>query len=415
MSVVINTNYAATIAANNLAASSTTLQRSLNRLASGSKIVNPQDDAAGLAVSMKLSSTARRQSAASANIGNAVSYLQTQDGALQVAGKVLNRISELKTLNADPTKNSDDLANYQAEFAELQAQLTSLSNEKFNGIALFGTSKLQISSAADGETIAVGGANLNGTSTTTLLGAGATSLTEFSTISGSPTVSGGVLTMPAGTEIKANGTYTGPFEITFEARSGGVGEHFDLSTFSGSPGSPDLALFDYSNVNDTNWHSVRVAVAADGSAQAFMDGSSTPYFSSTSWSGGSTELYLKSFTGSSIDLRNIQVTQGTASATSTVAGATNLTALDLADVTGAIQQVATLRATNGAEQSRLGFAAEVLAVNQANIEAANSRIMDVDVAQESTQLARYNILVQSGTAMLSQANQSAQMALRLLG
>jgi flagellin len=74
-----------------------------------------------------------------------------------------------------------------------------------------------------------------------------------------------------------------------------------------------------------------------------------------------------------------------------------------------------MRANNGAEQSRLGFAGEVLTVNKANLEAANSRITDVDVAQESTQLARWNILVQSGTAMLSQANQSAQVALRLIG
>ena len=80
----------------------------------------------------------------------------------------------------------------------------------------------------------------------------------------------------------------------------------------------------------------------------------------------------------------------------------------------AIQNVATMRAQNGAEQSRLGFAAELLTVNKANLEAASSRIMDVDVAEESTQLARWNILVQSGTAMLSQANQSAQTALKLL-
>jgi flagellin len=73
-----------------------------------------------------------------------------------------------------------------------------------------------------------------------------------------------------------------------------------------------------------------------------------------------------------------------------------------------------MRATNGSEQSRLGFATELVTVNKANLESATSRITDVDVAQESTQLARWNILVQSGTAMLSQANQSSQIALKLL-
>src|SRR6185312_3456859 len=112
MSVVINTNFAATVAANNLAASNDMLQKSLNRLSSGSKIVSPADDAGGLAVSMKLSASARRQGAVSQNIGNSVSFLQTQDGVLSVTGKVLVRMGELKTLYNDPTKNVDDQANY---------------------------------------------------------------------------------------------------------------------------------------------------------------------------------------------------------------------------------------------------------------------------------------------------------------
>jgi flagellin len=76
--------------------------------------------------------------------------------------------------------------------------------------------------------------------------------------------------------------------------------------------------------------------------------------------------------------------------------------------------VATLRATNGAAQSRLGFESDLVTTNKANLEAANSRIVDVDVAQESTQLARWNTLVQAGTSMLSQANSSSQTALKLL-
>ena len=83
MSVVINTNYAATVASNNLAASNSMLQKSLNRLSSGTKIVNPADDAGGLAVSMKLSAAAKRSGAAATNIGNAISLLQSQDGVLK--------------------------------------------------------------------------------------------------------------------------------------------------------------------------------------------------------------------------------------------------------------------------------------------------------------------------------------------
>ena len=254
MPVVINTNYAATVASNNLSASNKALQASLNRLSSGSKIVNPSDDAGGLAVSMKLSAAAKRQGAAATNISNAISFLQTQDGVLKVVGKMLDRMSELATLNMDPTKSSSDKANYNSEFTALQAEITLLDAETFNGISL----KSAI------------------TTNTTEAGGGAVTTTA--------------VTMPSSLVI---GTLSG--------------------------------------------------------------------------------------------------------------------------VTTAIETLATARANNGAKQSVLGFASEVLTVNKANLEAASSRINDVDVAEESTQLARWNILVQSGTAMLAQANQSAQVALKLIG
>jgi flagellin len=83
-------------------------------------------------------------------------------------------------------------------------------------------------------------------------------------------------------------------------------------------------------------------------------------------------------------------------------------------ITNAIQTLANLRATNGSEQVRMTFAADMLAINKTNLESANSRISDVDVAAESANLARLNILQQAGTAMLAQANQSTQSILRLL-
>src|SRR5690606_7204547 len=152
MSVVINTNSAATVATNNLTASNSMLQKSLNRLSSGSKIVSPADDAGGLAVSMKLSAAARRSGAAVINVSNTISYLQTQDGVLKVAGKVLDRISELRTLYDDPTKNANDLANYDSEFTSLKAQLDSLTSEKFNSNSLFGTTTLEVAVTEDGST-----------------------------------------------------------------------------------------------------------------------------------------------------------------------------------------------------------------------------------------------------------------------
>ena len=86
----------------------------------------------------------------------------------------------------------------------------------------------------------------------------------------------------------------------------------------------------------------------------------------------------------------------------------------IGNITDAIQHVATERAKLGASQSRLELAATTLSVEYENLSSAISRIRDVDVAKESTQLAKYNILVQSGTSMLAQANQSPQSVLKLL-
>lgn len=412
MSVVINTNYSATIASNNLATSSSLLQRSLNRLSSGSKIVSPSDDAGGLAVSTKFRAAVNRQRAAATNIGNAVSFLQTQDGALKITGKILDRVGELKTLAGDPTKNASDIANYNAEFAALQTQLTALGSEKFNGVSLFGSSGLSVATSEDGASpITAQGINL--------LGAGAPSSfsdtfanfnnwTNTSTGAGTATPGSGV-TFADGSgaaSITSKATFSGATTIQFDIASGDaqidLGGTF-LNGFIGFGGS-----------------TIKLVLDGTGNMQTFVDGSSIG-----STGGQPTSGLLKLYavpTGQggsgAARITNFSVTSaGGSGGTGNVADVTSagsLAALNLTSVTGAIADVATFRAQNGASQSQLGYAAELLSVNMANLEAATSRITDVDVAEESTQLARYNILVQSGTAMLSQANQTAQIALKLL-
>jgi flagellin len=99
-----------------------------------------------------------------------------------------------------------------------------------------------------------------------------------------------------------------------------------------------------------------------------------------------------------------------------VAGVTTIdgTSTTTTAIKDAIDLVAGARAQNGAETSRLSFSADLLATSRTNLEAANSRIVDTDVALESTRLARNSILVQAGSAMLAQANAASQSVLRLL-
>ena len=285
MSVVINTNSAATSAAYNLSNTNVNLQRSLNRLSSGSRINSSFDDAGGLAVSMKMSASIRRTDATLANVNNSLSFLQTQDGVLKTADKILNRMSELATLAQDVTKAPADLALYDTELSQLKGQLNLMVGEEFNGISLFDAGA------------SAGSAGMDVAST----------LTVVTSHDGDQTV--------------------GITQVDLEFISASVG------TASGDG----------------------MDISSNAGAQTAVD--------------------------------TIQT---------------------------AIQNLATLRANNGAEQSRLTFAADMLAVNKTNLESANSRILDVDVADESTKLARYNILQQAGTAMLAQANHSTQSILRLI-
>lgn len=266
--MVINTNVSAQSSARLLAESSALLSKSLARLSSGSKIVSPEDDVAGLAVSMRFDAQINRINAAATNVANAISFSQTQDGFLQKVSKALDRMSELAILAQDVTKTDTDRALYQKEFAALGAYINDLATKDFNGVSLFNGDTLAVTTDSDANTFSMAGVDLTDTK------------------------------------------YT-------DATSS------DISTTTG-------------------------AIAA------------------------------------------------------------------LAAVKDAIEQLATDRATIGSNIARLTKYSEQLGVLRDNLTAANSRIKDVDVAEESTRFARYNILVQAGTAMLAQANANPQTALRLL-
>ncbi len=304
MAITVNTNTTATLASINLNQSNAALRTSLNRLSSGKQIVSPADDAGGLAVSMKLSAALKRGQGVDKNISNAISYAQTQDGALSVAANILDRMSELRTLADDVTKNTSDIQNYDTEFQQLRNQLANIASEQFNGISLF-----------TGSGTAFQGNSADST----------TQLTVYTTEAGSP---------------------------------GGV-------TISLTKATLIAAL----NVNGTSGTTNQV---------------NTTYAENDNLAA-------------------------------TTASTTFISLFTVDEITKAIENVATLRADNGALTSRLQFAQEQLNTNNANIEAANSRIIDVDVAKESTSFARYNVLVQSGSAMLAQANGLSAIALQLLG
>jgi flagellin len=420
MSLVINTNSSASFASMNLGESNRMLQRSLARLSSGSKIVSPADDAGGLAVSMKLEAALRRTDAAGSNVANATSFLQTQDGSLKTAGKVLERIAELKTLSMDATKSAADKANYQTEFVALKSELTNMAGNTFNGVALFGSSNLSVATSEDGTaTVTLDGVELLGTPAFPALSENFSNLSNWSTqvIGGL----GGSVSNPSNSLVLNSGTGAVVSATTNDSFSGAFEVNLDFTYVGNLTGNPFTVAFGgselFSWVNTAASHSLRIVYDGAGTATTYLDGSSTPHSinSGVSASSGAIQLSSVGGVGGSVTIRNFNVTStDSAGGVGGVTGAAALDSLALSDVTAALQSVATFRANNGAQQSRLGYAAEMLGINKANIEAANSRIVDVDVAHESTTLARNSILVQASTAMLAQANSATRSALRLL-
>ena len=137
MSLYISTNEGAVTANYHLGRNSANLQKSMQRLASGSRINRPSDDAGGLAVSMKLQAAINRLAGAEKNIQNGVSFLEVQDGILESIGTIVDRMSELKGLSRDVMKNANDQKTYNREFKDLQVQLKDMINGTFNGVSLF--------------------------------------------------------------------------------------------------------------------------------------------------------------------------------------------------------------------------------------------------------------------------------------
>ena len=319
MPIVVNSNASATSASFNLSRANDSLRQSLERLSSGKRINNAGDDAGGLAVAYKLNSKANRTTAILQNAQNGLSYLQVQDSSLQTAGKIVDRMAELRTMAQDITKNSSDIENYSKEFVELQSQLNQLSKETFNGISLFANSN-----ATAAGTLETGTASFNSVAYNSF---NRTLITHDSGVSTSGS-------------IKLN-------VVNFQFM-------LSVGTIDSGNGASNI---DLGNVN-----------------------------------GGNTGTGISS-SGFISDITDVNVSQ----------------------FTNIIERIADMRAENGAEQNRVLGNIDLLQTNLTNIEAAHGRIMDTDIALESTRFARHNVLVQASAAMTAQANQLTNVALQLLG
>ena len=340
MPITVNSNPAAAAANFYMSKNNYALQKSINRLSSGSKIVHPNDDAGGLAVSMKLESAVVRLKGAEKNIQNGISFLEVQDGVLANASKIMNRMIELKGLSQGVLKNSSDNDNYNREFRNLQVQLYEMSHLTFNGVSMF--------------------ANHNESGEEAVFNDMAQDLQLDNTVSIYVSSDGS-----GGPKVSINKALL-LAALTMQA------DDLGQTNNDGTINAP--ATNTTNGANADNYWSI-----ANSQTKTQRDTNQLITFASTTYAGG-------------MDLDEISV----------------------GVFTQALENLATLRADNGGTMSRLQYASDNAQLQAKNFAAANGRIVDVDIAAESTNLAKYNILAQASASMIAQANSSMDIALMLL-
>jgi flagellin-like hook-associated protein FlgL len=360
MPIVVNSNTTATVASFNLSHANNALRKSLARLSSGKRIVNPADDAGGMSVAYKMASKLKRTEAVRQNIQNGISYLQVQDGAMTTVGKIVDRMAELRTMASDITKNTQDVENYSKEFIELQRQLSQVHREKFNGISLFSMSR---SPAAN---------------------------------------------TPPDLRPQMDKTDT----VDDEGRAYQAFSRNILTTADGQfdDGNVSMNVINMQYILSLGGLDTRY-ISANAATEIATNRNDTTINGNPDTIGQRSFINLGNVNGSNKD----DISSNYSSIFSSDGFLKSIMMVSVGAFTNVIQRIADARSENGAEQSRLGMVNELLVQNQTNLEAAYGRIMDADMALESTRFARQNVLVQSSAAMVAQANQLSGIALTLLG
>jgi flagellin len=375
----INTNMSANIASNAMTRNERSMSQTMERLSTGIRINSAKDDAAGLAISSKMTSQINGLNQAVRNANDAISMLQVGEGAMSGITDMMQRMRELAVQAISDSNTSSDRAALNAEYKQLSSEINRIGgNTQWNG-----TNLLDGQIGSSGSVTFQVGANASQTV--------ATSFTAMGSTEGGATSA--ITTAAAGSPAAAQ---VSTITLSGTLREGDVVSY----TIDGKAGS--FAVSIASGAFDAVDSAVNVAGDTAGTVTAaFVNATSVTLTGATN---------DKTFV-----VDNLQVSRGVAgdiakSDISTSASAT--TALGV--ISTAVNAVDSARASNGASMSRLEYAADNLTNVAQNSAAARSRIMDADYAAETTELARTQIIQQAGTAMLAQANQSQQAVLALL-
>ena len=490
---VINTNVSAIAAQNSLRTTGLNQSTAMERLSSGIRINSAKDDAAGLAISTRMTANIRGLAAAIRNANDGISLTQTAEGSLASISDNLQRIRELAVQSANSTNNATDRAALHAEAAQLVSEIDRIaSNSTFNGIKLLDGSyqdqalqvgagneandrisvsiasakssslgvgggssyNTSITSQAVGATamlsgglsingFVVGASNTDGVSSTGSDASGIAVAAAINAVSGQSavvatvqktertgtTVADGAQAALASGAVLINGVNIGAIEAAaspvargaqmtaaINAKSGQTGV---VATFSTTTGAVNLSALDGRNIAIT----ATTGTTQTGTGLTFTEGADVTTITRST-------VKLASSNAAGITIAGITAASLTASgltagySASTATAGAGVSTIDLSTAAGsqtalstldkAINSITDSRASMGAYQNRLTASVANLENSSMNLQASRSRILDTDYAKETTNLAKAQIIQQAATAMLAQANQSAQSVLALL-
>ncbi|MFH1805536.1 MAG: flagellin [Pseudomonadota bacterium] len=388
MALNIISNYAANVAHRNLSASDEAATRSLAKLSSGTRVVSARDDAASMAIGARLNSEVQSLKTATVNVGQANSMLQIADGGMATIDNVLVRMKTLAVQASYGNLSGTERGFLDDEFQSLKEEMDRVSSStKFNGIQLLsGQNSFGVDPAAVGTNIEAAD------------GIAAISIKADAPLTANDTLS---ITFDNATNIMTltntnNANFSQSVDLT------------DLSTAGLAGAQTATVAFGDLGVNITL--NSAFAFGTDITANNTFDALATTGPTSLTFQIGSGNVAAEDQLTFNLTTVNSGSLGVTGSAVDTEANAQ--AAID--EVSDAIDLLQAARSAVGVGQNRLDFAGQNLRSSQENNEAARSTLMDLDVAAEMTNFTSKQILVQSGVAMLAQANQMPQNLLRLL-
>jgi flagellin len=469
MALIINTNISALTAQRNLTRAQGGLEKSIQRLSTGLRINGAVDDAAGLAISDRLTAQIRGLNQAVRNANDGVSALQTADGSLNEVSNLLQRARELAVQSANDSNSSSDRASLNAEVSAILSELDRLAGTvQFNNRKLldgsFQNAQFQLGANAN-ETVSfsIGSVNTADLGAKVLKGSAVsgTAFADLASGTSAITINGISVTLGAADSIEdvisAINNKSGETKATAHKNSQTVvvdsgfialstagatqtltlnGVAITLSTGNAASESAFIATVNgFSNQTGVTvaTNSVGVTFTRSGGGTISFAETTASVGLGDSVAGTASRTFNAGFS-LSVDLaNNLTVVSSdagndvgfTTAVVNTTATSRAINGLSIATVSGAndaiqtidfgLSQLSRIRGDIGAVQNRFVSAISSLSVASENLSAARSRVQDADVAQETAELTRNQILIQAGVSVLSQANQLPQVALSLLG